>query len=45
MIDFKKKLAKANIPKPIDPIEIYETLDRASDKGELRRVQPELKSK
>jgi replicative superfamily II helicase len=42
MIDFKKKLGKVNIPKPIDPIEIYETLDRASDKGELRRVQAEV---
>jgi replicative superfamily II helicase len=42
MVDFKKRLGKSSITKPIDPIAIYDTLDRASDKGELRRVQIEV---
>lgn len=42
MVDFKKRLGKANIVKSIDPTAIYDTLDRASDKGELRRVQAEV---
>lgn len=39
MVDFKSRL---NNPKPeshIDPIQLYETLDRASDKGPLRDAQ------
>jgi replicative superfamily II helicase len=39
MIDFKKRLAKKDLSKPIDPIALYETLDRASDKGPLRPAQ------
>lgn len=39
MVDFSKRLSKAKREKPIDPIEIYDGLDRASDKGELRRAQ------
>ena len=39
MVDFKKHLAKASAKAPIDPVELYETLDRASDKGPLREVQ------
>jgi replicative superfamily II helicase len=42
MVDFSKRLGKKELNKPIDPLAIYETLDRASDKGELRRVQVEL---
>jgi replicative superfamily II helicase len=39
MVDFKKKLAKANGQKPTDPEAIYDSLDRASDKGPLRPAQ------
>ena len=39
MVDFKKKLKKKTIPTTLDPAEIYETLDRASDKGPLRPAQ------
>lgn len=39
MVDFTKSLAKKDITKRIDPIELYDTLDRASDKGELRTAQ------
>ncbi|MGB7926395.1 MAG: DEAD/DEAH box helicase family protein [Pyrinomonadaceae bacterium] len=39
MVDFKKRLAKKEITTPLNPSEIYETLDRASDKGPLRPVQ------
>ncbi len=39
MVDFKKKLRAAQSSKPIDPVEIYSGLDRASDKGPLRPSQ------
>lgn len=40
MIDFRKRLSDKRTPtKPIEPIQIYETLDRASDKGPLRPAQ------
>jgi len=39
MVDFKKKLGKSNTEKKIHPCGIYETLDRASDKGPLRTAQ------
>ncbi len=39
MVDFKKRLGTKLIQKPIDPIALYETLDRASDKGPLRPAQ------
>ena len=40
MVDFKKQLGgKKSFAKPTDPIQIYETLDRASDKGPLRPAQ------
>ena len=42
MVDFSKRLAKPNLGKKIDPIELYDTLDRASDKGELRTAQREI---
>jgi replicative superfamily II helicase len=38
MVDFRKRLAKAAV-KPVDPIEIYDRLDRAHDKGPLRPSQ------
>jgi replicative superfamily II helicase len=39
MVDFTQRTAKKKTAKPIDPIELYEGLDRASDKGPLRPVQ------
>lgn len=39
MVDFKKRLRKTGLSKPLDPAVIYESLDRASDKGPLRPVQ------
>jgi replicative superfamily II helicase len=39
MVDFKKRLANNVIEKPLDPFEVYEKLDRASDKGPLRPAQ------
>ncbi len=42
MVDFKTKLGKKQAEKAIDPYDIYETLDRASDKGPLRPVQEEI---
>ncbi len=39
MVDFSKRLGK-RLPKLItDPVALYDTLDRASDKGELRKAQ------
>lgn len=42
MVDFSKKLGKGKAKKPVDPIEIYDTLDRASDKGPLRPAQESI---
>ena len=39
MVDFKKHLANRTTEKPVDPIEIYKSLDRKSDKGPLRPAQ------
>jgi replicative superfamily II helicase len=39
MVDFKKRLAGKKTEKPIDPVKLYETLDRAHDKGPLRPAQ------
>lgn len=39
MIDFHKKLGGNSIGKKINPVEIYDSLDRASDKGPLRPAQ------
>lgn len=39
MIDFKKRLVTTASQKQIDPAALYETLDRASDKGPLRPIQ------
>ncbi len=39
MVDFKKRLAKGKEESVIDPIALYDTLDRESDKGPLRPVQ------
>lgn len=39
MVDFKKHLAGKKAQKPTDPVELYDTLDRAHDKGPLRPAQ------
>lgn len=39
MVDFTKRLASKKVSKSSDPIALYETLDRASDKGPLRASQ------
>ncbi len=39
MVDFKKHINKAASTASIDPLELYGTLDRASDKGPLRDSQ------
>src|SRR5882762_3141376 len=39
MVDFKKRLAGKKTEKPVDPIALYDTLDRAHDKGPLRPAQ------
>lgn len=42
MIDFRTKIVKKTVKIPIDPLEIYDTLDRQSDKGELRPTQQRI---
>ena len=39
MVDFKKRLTGRKAKKPTDPVELYDTLDRAHDKGPLRPAQ------
>lgn len=39
MVDFSKKLVQKNIAKTTDPVKLYDSLDRASDKGPLRPAQ------
>ncbi|MEE9303360.1 MAG: DEAD/DEAH box helicase family protein [Thiotrichaceae bacterium] len=39
MVDFKKRLAGKKAEKPVDPIKLYDTLDRTHDKGPLRPAQ------
>ena len=39
MVNFKNRLAGKKTPKPVNPVELYETLDRAHDKGPLRPAQ------
>src|SRR6266404_3961316 len=39
MVDFRRRLVKKQTGKILDPLALYGTLDRASDKGELRRAQ------
>jgi hypothetical protein len=39
MVDFKKKLGKKTIIKKVNPIEIYDILDRKSETGPLRPAQ------
>lgn len=39
MVDFRKKLGGSLGKQPLDPLDIYERLDRESDKGPLRPAQ------
>lgn len=39
MVDFNRRLGRTQAHKPTNPLEIYEGLDRASDKGPLRAAQ------
>src|SRR3954454_5085923 len=39
MVDFSKRLSGKKIETLIDPVKLYETLDRAHDKGPLRPSQ------
>lgn len=39
MVDFKKRLAGKATSNPVDPLELYDSLDRAHDKGPLRPAQ------
>ncbi len=39
MVNFKKRLAGKKAEKPVDPVKLYDTLDRAHDKGPLRPAQ------
>lgn len=42
MVDFKKRLKKQKITRKLDPIEIYDSLDRRSETGPLRPSQLEI---
>jgi replicative superfamily II helicase len=39
MVDFRKRIGKNTTAKVVDPRALYDSLDRASDKGPLRPVQ------
>ncbi len=45
MVDFKKKLKKHKTEKLLNPLKIYDSLDRVSDKGPLRPAQNHILSK
>jgi hypothetical protein len=39
MVDFRKRLKNKSVPKKVDPLEIYDSLDRRSETGPLRPSQ------
>jgi hypothetical protein len=39
VVDFNKRLSGKKASKPVDPVALYDTLDRAHDKGPLRPAQ------
>jgi len=45
MVDFNKRLNEKQVKNLTDPVELYETLDRAHDKGPLRPAQIEVLKK
>lgn len=44
MVDFKKRLSGKKVIAPTDPVALYDTLDRAYDKGPLRPAQQAILS-
>lgn len=42
MVDFKKRLKNKSVPKKINPVEIYDSLDRRSETGPLRPSQEKI---
>lgn len=44
MVDFKKRLKKKSLPKKVNPVEIYDSLDRRSETGPLRPSQERVLS-
>jgi replicative superfamily II helicase len=42
MLDFKKRLKNKSVPKKINPVEIYDSLDRRSETGPLRPSQEKI---
>jgi len=44
MVDFSKRIGNKTTQKVLDPVKLYDSLDRASDKGPLRPVQERLLS-
>lgn len=45
MVDFSKRLGRKKEEKILDPVKLYNTLDRASDKGPLRPIQETILQK
>lgn len=45
MLDFNKLVSERKIVKPTNPIEIYKSLDRKSDTGDLRPIQERILTK
>jgi replicative superfamily II helicase len=45
MVDFRARISAKKTLKPIDPLQLYDSLDRASDKGPLRPSQEEVLKK
>lgn len=44
MVDFRKRIGNKPTLKIVDPVKLYDSLDRASDKGPLRPVQKQILS-
>ncbi|MFN8625191.1 MAG: DEAD/DEAH box helicase family protein [Candidatus Binatia bacterium] len=44
MVDFKKRIGNKTTASVVDPIKLYASLDRASDKGPLRPLQERVLS-
>lgn len=42
LVNFGERLGSLQIKTKVNPIEIYDSLDRSSDKGPLRPVQVEI---
>jgi replicative superfamily II helicase len=42
MVDFKKRLKNKFVPKKVNPVEIYDSLDRRSEAGPLRPSQEKI---